>query len=292
MAHWFSSGAFNSRTIAGVLAEAEALDIKGIELSSGMTHDANILDSVRAMNSERSQRFMVHNYFPAPSKPFVLNVGSLDEYNLNKTKEMGRNGLRLAAELGAPFYSLHAGFAAKLRPEQLGKPEQQAAALTAADIDRKGSYAVMLQTVRELADFAATLGLELLVENNVISPLYLEKMPINPLLLTEGSEVARFFADVQRPNVGLLLDVAHVKVSATSLGFEPNDFVEVVAEHVRCLHLSDNNGREDSNQPFDKNAWFIHWLKKFSNCEMVIEAYNLQPDVMLEQRNLLNRVLD
>jgi sugar phosphate isomerase/epimerase len=204
---------------------------------------------------------------------------------------MGRAALELAHELEAPFYSLHAGFAAKLKPELLGKPESQANALTAADINRGRAYEIMVQTVRELADFADSMGLELLIENNVISPLYLEKMPINPLLLTEGGEIVRFFEDVQRPNVGLLLDVAHAKVSATALGFSPEAFVDQVADHVRCLHLSDNDGREDSNQPFAASAWFMSRLRDFAHCEIVVEAYRLPPQTMLSQRELLERIL-
>jgi len=288
---WFSSGAFKSRDISNVLSEAESLGIQGIELSSGMSYQQDILAPVRAQNKADKQRFLVHNYFPPPEIPFVLNVGALDEENLVKTREMGRFSLQLAKELGAPFYSIHAGFAARLKPEQLGKPKEQARSITADDIDREAAYEVMIQTVREMADFAATLQLDVLIENNVISPLYLEKMPLNPLLLTEGKEAAQFFVDIDRDNVGLLLVVAHTKVSATALGFKPDAFVEQVAEHVRCLHLSDNDGREDSNQPFDETAWFIPWLKDFSDREMVIEAYRLEPEVMLSQRDLLERII-
>ena len=291
MSVWFSSGAFKSRDISNVLSEAESLGIQGIELSSGMSYQQDILAPVRAQNKADKQRFLVHNYFPPPEIPFVLNVGALDEENLVKTREMGRFSLQLAKELGAPFYSIHAGFAARLKPEQLGKPKEQARSITADDIDREAAYEVMIQTVREMADFAATLQLDVLIENNVISPLYLEKMPLNPLLLTEGKEAAQFFVDIDRDNVGLLLDVAHTKVSATALGFKPDAFVEQVAEHVRCLHLSDNDGREDSNQPFDETAWFIPWLKDFSDREMVIEAYRLEPEVMLSQRDLLERII-
>jgi len=291
MALWFSSGTFQSKHVEGLLAEAAALGIEGIELSSGMAYTDGLLGQVRAAYAAGTQCFLVHNYFPPPAEPFVLNVAALDEESLLRSKILARKAIQLAHDLGAPFYSIHAGFAASLKPEQLGKPAQQAASLTASDIDRDLAYEVMVQTVRELADFAATLGLELLVENNVISPLYLRLMPLNPLLLTEGTEIVRFFADVERTNVGLLLDVAHVKVSATALGFKPESFVDLVSEHVRCLHLSDNDGNEDSNQPFGEDAWFYSRLKDFSMCEIVVESYNLEPQVMLSMQDLLQRSL-
>jgi sugar phosphate isomerase/epimerase len=107
------------------------------------------------------------------------------------------------------------------------------------------------------------------------------------LLLTEGYEICRFFEDLERPNVGLLLDVAHAKVSSTALGFNVNDFVDKVAPHVRCLHLSDNDGRTDSNQPLNEDFWFIPRLREFSHCEIVIEAYRLKPSVMKSQLELV-----
>jgi sugar phosphate isomerase/epimerase len=57
-------------------------------------------------------------------------------------------------------------------------------------------------------------------------------------------------------NVGVLLDVAHLKVSARSLGFDP------VAAHVQLkpwiqgYHLSDNDGTADSNEIVTADSWF------------------------------------
>ena len=290
MALWFSSGAFNTINVTGVLAEARELGIQGIELSSGLKCSAEETQLLHAEHAAGSQRFLVHNYFPAPHKPFVLNVATLDPDSLHASMQLARDALTLAHDLDAPFYSVHAGFAARLRPEQLGKPQEQAASLSAGDINRAEAYEAMIENVRELADFARPLGVDLLIENNVISPLYLEKMPVNPLLLTEGREICRFFDDLERDNVGLLLDVAHTRVSATALDFRPNDFIDQVFAHVRCLHLSDNNGREDSNQPFGADAWFVPRLAEFKHCEIVVEAYRLKPQIMLSQLEFLQRV--
>lgn len=290
MALWFSSGAFKAKDVAGVLAEARELGVQGIELSSGLRCSEQEMELIRAERANASQRFLVHNYFPAPEKPFVLNIAALDEESLQPSKQMARKALHIARDLGSPFYSVHAGFAARLRPEQLGKPQEQAASLTAADIDRSRAYAVMLENVRELADYAKDLGVELLVENNVISPLYLQRMPVNPLLLTEGAEIRDFFEELDRDNVGLLLDVAHAKVSATALGFDVDNFVDQVAPYTRCLHLSENNGQEDTNEPFGRSAWFVPRLKEFSHCEVVVEAYRLEPGVIRTQLEFLQRV--
>ena len=291
MALWFSSGAFNASNAADVLVQAHSLGIQGIELSSGLKCTDSDLQEIYAQHAAGAQRFLVHNYFPAPEKPFVLNVAALDADSLSQSMSMARNALQIARDLQASFYSIHAGFAARIKPELLGKPQEQAASLHSGDINRDQAYLAMLRNVRTLAGYAQQLGVDLLLENNVISPLYLQRMPINPLLLTEGKEICRFFEELACPNVGLLLDVAHAKVSATALNFDQDDFIDRVAPYVRCLHLSDNDGREDSNQPFDEKAWFIPHLQKFRHCEIVIEAYRLKPETMQAQQDLMHKVL-
>lgn len=286
MSLWVSSGAFQTRDIDGVLAQARNNGVTRIELSSGLTYRSDLLDVVRAANDAGDLEFLVHNYFPPPEKPFVLNVAA-EGIGLQKTRDLCRNALHLAKDLGAPFYSIHAGFAASLRTEQLGRPVEQAKTLTASDIDRSAGRARMLETVRAIADEAADLGLSLLIENNVISPLYLDQMPINPLLLTQASECVAFFEEVARDNVGLLLDVAHVKVSAAAQGFDPHRFIDDVAQWVGCIHLSENDGQQDTNQPIRANSWFVPRLKDFVNCPWVIEAYNLDGPTQRSQLELL-----
>lgn len=289
MSLWMSSGAFQTRDVAGVLAGARANGVTGVELSSGLAYSPDLLTTVRAAHDVGDLRFLVHNYFPPPEQPFVLNVAAEGE-GLRQTRALCSRALHLAKDVGAPFYSIHAGFAATLRAEQLGRPAEQAKALSAADIDREGGRARMVETVRAVADEAADLGLRLLIENNVISPVYLEQMPINPLLLTQADECTAFFEEVARANVGLLLDVAHVKVSATAQGFDPHRFIETVADWVGCLHLSDNDGREDTNQPVRTDSWFVPHLKDFVDCPWVIEAYNLDGATQRSQLELLRGV--
>ncbi len=256
-----------------------------------MSHDPLVVELARRAAQDGFFRFTVHNYFPAPATPFVLNIASLDPDGLRQSRAFGEAAIALANEFQAPYYSIHAGFAAALKPEHLGQPGRLASILTPADIDREAAYDVMIETTRHLADYAAKRGMDLLIENNVISPLFLERMSVNPLLLTEGAEISTFFDDVQRDNVGLLLDVAHARVSATACKFSVYDMIERVAPFVRCLHLSDNDGREDNNQPVSPESWFLPLLKNFSHCDFVIEAYNLEPGQMHQQLNLVQQHL-
>ncbi|MDJ0686515.1 MAG: TIM barrel protein [Alphaproteobacteria bacterium] len=283
MSLWLSSGAFRTDDVSELFSLAHTHGIYNIELSSGMDYHPDVMRLLDEEIERGVLNLIVHNYFPAPNTPIVLNIASLDPAGLEETHRFGSEAIKLAHKLGAPFYSIHAGFAANLRPEHLGKPGHLADILTADDIDVVKAYRVMIDTTRCLAEQAAELGLDLLVENNVVSPIFLEKMPVNPLLLTEAQEILQFFGDVDRPNVGLLLDVAHARVSARALNWSVHQFVDLVGEHVGCLHLSDNDGRQDNNRPITSDSWFLPRLKDFRDCEIVIEVYNLEPYEMHQQ---------
>jgi sugar phosphate isomerase/epimerase len=148
----------------------------------------------------------------------------------------------------------------------------------------------MIESVRDVADYAATKNQALVLENNVISPIYLAKAPANPLLMTSADEIVRFMKEVGRKNVGFLIDMGHARVSGTALGFDANDFLDEVAPYIRALHLSDNDGREDQNLPFDENAWFAPRLKEFRHVPWVLEAYKLDDDVLTSQLAMLKRM--
>ncbi len=145
----------------------------------------------------------------------------------------------------------------------------------------------MIRSVREVADYAAAKRKSLLLENNVISPVYLAKAPANPLLMTDAREIVRFMKEVDKPNVGFLIDTGHTKVSGTALGYDPHAFMDAVAPYVRALHLSDNDGREDQNLPFDETAWFYPRLREFRHVPWVLEAYRLEDGTMKQQVAML-----
>ena len=91
-------------------------------------------------------------------------------------------------------------------------------------------------------------------------------------------------------SVGLLVDVAHLKVSANSLGFDPSQMFDVCHERIAGHHLSDNNGLEDSNKPFDNDAWFWPHLRSEIDYYSV-EVYGSTAHQLLQQVNLVQSKL-
>ena len=120
---------------------------------------------------------MVHNYFPAPKIPFVLNIASTDEKKIVQTKTFAKRAIDLSFRLGAPFYSLHAGFAASLQPNFLGQARKWSE-ISVNDREIDKSYQVMIETTQEISDYAKDKKMSLLIENNVLSPLGIKRESI------------------------------------------------------------------------------------------------------------------
>ncbi len=284
-----SSHAFPGRSVPEVVAQARQVGVSNVELTAGLIRDdamrAHIRDAV-----DSGMRFLTHNYFPPPPEHFVLNVASDDPVSYDRSVAMVREAMAIAHEVKAPFHSLHAGFAVGLTPAMLGQPEVQANAFAKVDFDRGKAYRRMVEAVIKLGDEAAALGLNLLLENNVLAPSFYRRVQRDPLLMTRPEEAIQLVQDVARPNVGLLVDVAHAFVSSHALGFDPHKFLTDAAPHIRALHLSGNDGQRDSNEAFDEQAWFAPRLREFADRTMVIEVYNLDDDSMRRQVDIVQRL--
>ena len=78
--------------------------------------------------------------------------------------------------------------------------------------------------------------------------------------MSEPKETKKIL-DLLPDNVGMLLDVAHLKVSAKTLGFKRSEMFSS-AKKIFGYHLSENNGNRDSNEAFNKNSWFGNLYQK------------------------------
>ena len=287
---YISTAAFGGTSLVEIFTRCEVAQITHLELSSGARLEADWRDSVHAAR-KRGMRLLVHNYFPPPADPFVLNLAATDPAIRDRSLAFCRASIDLAAEVGAPFYSVHSGFALNLTPEMLGHPEVQAAAADRIAIPREEARTTFLTSVRALVEYARRAGVRLLVENNVLSSRYRERQPGNPLLLCDADEVLWLMREVADATLGLLFDTGHAKVSAVTLGFEARDFLNAVAPHIGAWHVSENDGLTDQNAPCREDSWFLPALREYRDAPVVLEVGRLKPAEILEQTALLLRAL-
>jgi sugar phosphate isomerase/epimerase len=274
---YVSTGGCRTESAAMFSRKLLMAGVKGIELSGGLFSEDQLVD---LQSLTPATIFQIHNYFPPPADPFVLNLGSLDELVGQRSIDHVELALRWCQKLGADRYSFHAGFLLDPKVDQLGKriPNQYL-------FDRQESIAVFVQRVTRLARVAELAGVRLMIENNVLSAKNAKEFSTNPLLMSDPQE-CKAIMEKMPDNLGLLIDVAHLKVSANSLAFEPSLMFDLCRERIAGYHLSDNNGLEDSNQPFAEDAWFWPHLNPDVDYHTV-EVYGCTPDKLLQQTHLI-----
>lgn len=272
MSLFLSSGAFESQSVVEIAAECADL-AAGLELTSSFAPRPGLVEEVEGHRFRTP--LLIHNYFPPPPQPFVLNLAATDPGIRRATLAHCEAALDLCARKGVPFYSVHAGFAMNLLPAHLGRPETQAALDDGCSIPPDDAERAFVAAVREVAAMATAKGLRLLLENNVLTPVQVQAGKSRTLLMTSPRDCARMLGEIDHPAVGLLLDTGHANVAATALGFEPDDFFVTCEAYIEALHLSDNDGLRDANGPFRADSWFAPHLKNRGHLSMVIEVYHL-----------------
>ena len=236
--------------------------LNAIELGAGVSIDKDSLSQVAGMGCQ----FLVHNYFPPPSEPFVLNLASGDDSIRKRSLDLISEALALTARLGAPFYSVHAGFITD--PTSFGTTSFVFPMPASPD---EPQFAMdRFTTALEIAvDRAQHLGVQLLVENNVCSHELRGK-----LLLDTADEFLTLFHILPSPYLGILLDTGHLNVTAHTLDFDRMSFVDEVTPYIRAFHVHDNDGIADTHQPVQPGSWVFDVLRRpeFAGLPIVVEA--------------------
>jgi sugar phosphate isomerase/epimerase len=224
----------------------------GIELSGGM-YEKNFL---RILKKFKKLKFIFHNYFPKPKKDFVINLASSNKAIYYKSYKHIKGLVRLSNLFKNKYCSFHAGFRIDPKNNELGKQMQNQ-----KKIDREKSFYLFKKRVLRLASFAKKYKINLLIENNVITIKNLNNFKEDPFLFTHPKEIISFFLDMPK-NVGLLMDVGHLKISSKTLKFNKYIALEKLKPYIKGYHLNDNRGINDENLNFTERSWFWKLLKK------------------------------
>ena len=278
---YISSGGFSKMTAKQSISKLNAIGINNIELSGGCYFDdyQSILTRLSTTNN-----FIVHNYFPVPKKPFVLNLASLNASQFEMSLCHASSAIKLAAALGSPYYSIHAGFLLDVTVTELGK-----------NLSKKKLYpkpqsmSQFITALNYLSEVAYDNSIELLVENNVLSQPNFNQFDQDIFIFSQSDDGVEIM-EATPSNVNLLIDVAHLKVSAHSLGFSKTDFLKNISKWIKAYHLSDNNAITDQNKSFDEHSWFWPYLKTGLDYYS-LEVYSMSEKLLCSQYQLAKKVL-
>ena len=277
-----STGGYSGRSADEVTDELNQNNIFNVELSGGK-YKENLIQELEARKS--SNNFRLHNYFPPPETPFVFNLASPDETVATKSLKHVENAIILSARLDNTVFGFHAGFLMDPKPVELGKRIKSRQLY-----DREDCLNIFLERVNRLSDFAMHEGVELLIENNVISKNNFDEFGVNAFLMATPDE-CEFVMKNTATNVNMLLDVAHLKVSANSLDFDPAIIFSQCKSWIKGYHLSDNCGKRDSNECVTDDSWFWQYIDNRIDY-LTLEIYNVSIDIIKSQLELVKDKLN
>jgi sugar phosphate isomerase/epimerase len=237
--------------------------LDAIELGASVSVNEEDLAQI----AEVQCNFLVHNYFPPPQEPFVLNLASQDDDIRQRSLDLVFKALDLTVQLGAPFYSVHAGFITD--PTSFGTTSFVFPMPTSSS-EKQAAVTRFKASLEKVSSRAQELSLQTLVENNVCTEDLRGK-----LLFQTADEILGVFHDLSLSNLGLLLDTGHLNVTAHTFDFDRMRFVERVAPYVRAFHISDNDGTEDKGEPVREGSWVLDVLHRpeFIGLPVVVEAH-------------------
>jgi sugar phosphate isomerase/epimerase len=278
---YISTGGYKNQAAISMARKFYEHGILNTELSGGIYID-NVSGQLKELPSDLG--LQIHNYFPPPKIPFVLNLASDDDCVAKLSYEHVRNSMQLCSDAGLSHYSFHAGFRLDLKVDELGKK-----ILMNKLVDRSISLKLFIDRIFLLSKEAERLGVKILVENNVLTMHNFNQFNDNPLLLVEPDEIQYFFS-LAPSNVRLLLDVAHLKVSSVTLGFDMIKAHNSLFNEIEGYHLSDNNGLIDSNHKLTQDSWFWSHINKKLNY-YTLEIYNASiPDIIGQYKLASNKL--
>jgi sugar phosphate isomerase/epimerase len=92
-------------------------------------------------------------------------------------------------------------------------------------------------------------------------------------------------------NVGMLVDVAHLKVSAITMRFDPKTMLYNCKKRIFGYHLSDNDGTKDTNNFFTEKSWF--WEHLDNTVKYIsIEVYKEKPFKLFKILKMVEKKLN
>ena len=113
---YVSTGLIKNKTTIEIAKELIKNNIYNIEFSSGK-FEKDILKKIKRLKINSQ----IHNYFPVPKKPFIINLASTNVKIFNQTMKHLKKSINFSKEINAKYFSFHAGFLVDPSIKDFGK---------------------------------------------------------------------------------------------------------------------------------------------------------------------------
>lgn len=280
---YVSSSCIKNKKICDTVKTFAENNIYNIELSGGTDFYEHLEKDLLNLKMDYGLNYIVHNYFPPPKKHFILNLASLDNNIWQKSLNFMKNSIELAIRLGAPAYGLHAGFFVNPKLNEIGKRFNKQSLF-----NKNESTIKFVKGYKILNDLYSD-NIDLYIENNVISEENYKEFGVNPFMLTSFDDYNSLKKLLE---FNMLFDIGHMKVSAHTLSLNYKKEIDSHMAISKYIHVSDNNGKTDSNWIPRNDTFIYNYLKDYGiNNKLVTLELNAEFEMiknLYEEMNLWN----
>lgn len=290
MSVYLSTSCYGRVNVSSAILQCQKIAGNFVEISA--PHDYQNMDDLKEVLKgfrNKGINFALHNYFPSPKEPFVLNMAASDAITYNKTEELIKNAFCLAEYAESPIYGIHAGYLAKAKAGNDGH-------FIFSDEEEKYNTALdnTIKFVHNILEYKPN-NLTFIIENLFPSPK--KRHSLN----CSYEEIEELMNSLPY-EVGILLDLGHLNISSNILGFNKYKAIDKLInnffDRIKEVHISENNGIKDEHLAVKKESWQLEILKDFSNQDKnknimyCIEARKATENDIINSVNLVNSILN
>jgi len=264
---YISTSCIKNTKIKDSVEELATNGFKNIELSGGTEYYDNFENDLLDLKDKYNLNYRCHNYFPPPKKHFVLNLASLNDETFQISFKHLQRVIALSNRLGADKFAFHAGFFIDIKLREIGKKLSKDHLFNEVESIRR--FCDAFQDLQKQA-----CGVSLFIENNVFSSTNADTYDgENPFMMTNFNE---YISLKEKIDFNLLLDVAHLKVSAKTLKLDWEEEFEKMMDVSSYVHVSNNDGFHDLNNQLTKTSTLTSMLRQSDtrNKDFTLEVYD------------------
>ncbi|MBA7684778.1 endonuclease 4 [subsurface metagenome] len=285
----------NGDNVFDVLQSYARVNLEHVEL--GCSH-RYIDDLAPAKFEPYDFTFIAHHYFPPPAEPFIVNLASPDPAVLSRSREHIKQAIDFCHSLGIKLFTFHAGidfpvliylpFHAGFRADPAEKfrfPQDCPVA------PYETAFTTFAESLDAINSHAQQRGIRIAIENNVLAEYNVIDGQNKFLLLCEAEEFDRLWERIASDNVGMVLDLGHLKVTSHWLNFDRYQFINRVKDRVFALHVHENDGQVDEHRELDENSWCLEVIGRnnFNRLPIVLESHKLTIGQIRQQVSLIEK---
>jgi len=250
---YVSSACSKQKSISLAVKELADHGFKNIELSGGTQYDDHYETQLLELKEAYDLNYLIHNYFPPPQIPFILNLASLDNSIFQKSLDHLRTALDLTRSFGENKFGFHAGFFVDRPVGEIGRKFG------------KSDLYDQEKAINRFVDGVGCLqnefkGIELYIENNCYSASNYQVYGSNPpFMLLDFQDYQSLKGEIE---FKLLLDIGHLLVTANTCHLDFDREFQGMFENSDYIHISDNDALHDQNLGLTEESRLLQMLNR------------------------------